>query len=63
MRRAARGGTGLAALVAALSVTLAVILALDLIPFLRGAEVFHWQWPYEPVGAGRALALAACRVV
>lgn len=41
------------------SVTLAAILALDLAPFLRGGEALHWQWPYEPVGAGRALALAA----
>lgn len=48
----------MAVLVAA-SVALAAILALDLIPFLRGGEVFHWQWPYEPVGVGRALALAA----
>ena len=48
----------MAALVAA-SVALAAILALDLIPFLRGGEVFHWQWPYEPVGVGRALAMAA----
>lgn len=53
------GRVGAVALVVAASVTLAAILALDLIPFLRGAEVFHWQWPYEPVEVGRALALAA----
>lgn len=53
--RAGRGVTLLVAVCAAL----AAILALDLIPFLRGGEVFHWQWPYEPVGIGRALAMAA----
>lgn len=58
MKRVTRGKANAVTVVAAASVALAAVLALDLIPFLRGGEVFHWQWPYEPVGLGRALALA-----
>lgn len=46
-------------IIVAASAALALILALDLVPFLRGAELFHWQWPHEPVPLGRALALGA----
>jgi hypothetical protein len=42
------------------SLALALILALDVLPFLRGG--FGWQWPYDPVPL-RALPLAVALVV
>lgn len=36
---------------------LALILALDAIPFLRGG--YGWRWPYDPVALGRVLPLVA----
>jgi hypothetical protein len=41
---------------AGVALLLAVVIALDAVPFLRGGELFRWQWPYEP---GRALPLLA----
>ncbi len=38
-----------------LSLLLALLLALDVLPFLRGG--FGWQWPYNPAPLGRALPL------
>ncbi len=32
----------------AFSLALAFVLALDITPFLRGGEILHWQWAYEP---------------
>ncbi|GAB1421463.1 hypothetical protein MASR2M15_16280 [Anaerolineales bacterium] len=31
------------------SLLLAFILLLDRLPILRGGEIFHWQWPYQPL--------------
>ena len=39
------------------SAALAIVLALDLVPALRGGELLHWQWPHEPVTLGRAAVL------
>jgi hypothetical protein len=36
---------------------LALALAFDWLPILRGGEVFHWQWPYVPAPLVRALPL------
>lgn len=33
--------------ITALSLALAISLLFDLLPFLRGGEIFHWQWPYS----------------
>jgi hypothetical protein len=44
-----------------LSLLVAVILAFDWMPFLRGG--FGWQWPFEPVGLGRAVPLVVAAIV
>lgn len=31
------------------SAILALVIGFDWIPFLRGGEIFHWLWPYEPI--------------
>jgi hypothetical protein len=46
---------------AVLSLILALILAFDFIPFLRGG--FGWQWPYELAALGRVLLLGLVTVV
>ncbi len=46
-------------LLAGASAALAIVLALDLVPALRGGELLHWQWPHEPVALGRAAILVA----
>lgn len=43
------------------SIALALVLALDLIPFLRGG--YGWQWPFEPVAFARFVPLAAATAV
>ena len=54
MRRIIAGVTGVSLLVAAL-------LLVDLIPFLRGG--FGWQWPYIPMPVARVLPLMAVVLV
>ena len=43
--------------ITAFSLLLALLLAVDAIPFMRGG--FGWQWPFEPAPLRRALPLAA----
>jgi hypothetical protein len=42
-------------LIVGLSLLLALVLLVDLVPFLRGG--FGWQWPYDPVALARVLPL------
>lgn len=35
----------------------AILLALDVMPWLRGGELLHWQWGYVPAPLGRSLLL------
>lgn len=44
-------------IVAVGSLLLALLLALDLLPFLRGGELWHWQWRYDPAPLARAIPL------
>lgn len=46
-----------------LAVLLAVVLAFDVLPFLRGGEAFRWQWPHVPAPLGRVLAYAVALVL
>lgn len=46
----------MAYLIGGAAAALALILAFDLVPFLRGD--FGWRWPYVPVAIGRVLPLA-----
>lgn len=40
------------------SAFMALILLLDLVPFLRGGEMFNWQWSHVPVAIGRGVLAA-----
>lgn len=40
------------------SLLLAVILLFDIAPFLRGGEILHWQWPYNPGSVEQLLGFA-----
>ncbi|MEL6407173.1 MAG: hypothetical protein AAFR81_22565 [Chloroflexota bacterium] len=46
-----------------MSLVLAGILAFDLVPFLRGGEIFRWQWNYIPVPIARAMVFAGLVVI
>lgn len=45
------------------SLVLAAALGFDWLPFLRGGEIFHWQWPYVPADVIRALPLVLTLIV
>lgn len=49
--------------IVALSVALALILLFDLLPILRGGEIFNWQWTYEVAPLVRTITLTGTVVV
>ncbi len=38
---------------------IALIIALDLVPILRGGEIFNWLWPYTPLAVHRLAIFSA----
>lgn len=46
-----------------ISLLLAISLAFDLLPFLRGGEIFSWMWMYTPAPLGRIAVFAVTIII